>query len=431
MRKFLPLTRLGAPLCLSLLAACTPTSETPDAGGGSTSSSSSSGAASSSSGAASSSSGESSSSNGGSTSSSSSGTASSSSGAASSSSSSSGTCPLPPFTLCDGINPDGVDRTVVTQGGGALGVDGLVTVGMTRAEVRAAFGADEERLIPGENGGASPLPFRVFYCEKRISVSYGDTADGSGNLAGTLSDDDVVNRVAFFDGFAGHTDTNIVLGDPRTEVSDAYGVLGRVEAGLEALDGRMDAYPADGVVFTHDGTNVTAIAVHAPYDGNATPTPLNPPLDLDQLKLGNITAGFLGGTSFGSAKTALGTPDVEGFATVEGQQIALLGYSNLGIRLVAYKSGEDIDSQSTLQAYLTPPFAGEDTATVIGIGATKAEFDAAYDDDGAVDFQGVTLQKYVVSGSGFTAKRIAVSFIQDETCTQRAALIVLNWVDAP
>jgi hypothetical protein len=321
-----------------------------------------------------------------------------------------------------------VDRVVVTNAlAAARGVDGLVTLGMTRAQVRVAFGGDPEQVLG--DGGANPLPFRVFYCAKRISVTYADTPNGEGTLAGTLTDDDVVRRIAFFDGFAGHTDTDIRLGDPLSEV-DTYGTAAtdRAMTGLAVLDNEQVLYPKKGVTFTHDGTRVTAMAVHAPYNGTSTPTPASSPVRFADFKVGDVTASALNGTLFSAARGFLGEPDVEGFAVVGSQAIALQSYSDLGIRLVALRSqGEPVGDQNTFQVWLTPPFAGLDSSNVVGIGSTKAEWDAAFPGQGQADVGGITFEKYKVGTATILDKLVAVSFIQDEQCVPRAGAIIVNF----
>lgn len=343
------------------------------------------------------------------------------------------TCPLPEFTLCDNVLADAVPRTINTNSeSGALGIAMLATVGMTRAEVRAAFGDDAEMLLPGEGGGASPLPFRVFYCEKRVSVTYSDQPDMNGNFDGVLSDDDVVHRVAAFEGFGGMTDTGIAVGDPRTEVTAAYGndSTAYVTTDQPVLGGAQDLYPKQGLAFTHAAGNITAIAVHRPYTGTATPTPLNAALNLGASKVGNLAAALVNGTVFSAVKTALGTPDNEGFATAGSQRIALMSYSNLGLRFVALaQAGDtDVNGMHTAQIYITPPYAGSDNSNALGLGATRAEWDASYTADGEGSLGGVTFTKYPVASGLFGDTYAGVSFVTDEACVERAAVIVLNFI---
>jgi len=191
-------------------------------------------------------------------------------------------------------------------------------------------------------------------------------------------------------------------------------------------------YPRQGMTFTHDAGLVTAIAVHNKYTGSATPTPVSAPLDIDSLRVGTVAAALVNGTAFSTVKAQFGTPDTEGFATVGTQRLGLLSYSNLGLRFVSAAGANDTDvnTQRVLQIYLTPPFAGVDPSSVLGLGATQAEWDAAgFENQGPATLGSVMFTKYKVAETLLgTPILAAVSFASDETCTPRAAVLVLNFL---
>jgi hypothetical protein len=277
------------------------------------------------------------------------------------------------------------------------------------------------------------LPLRVYYCEKRISVTYGDMPNDAGLLDGVLTDDDVVHRVGVVGGFAGHTDTGIALGDPRSEVTAAYGTdtSEHAEGGSEALGGTQDLYPRKGLAFTHSSSNaVTAMAVHNTYSGAATPTPINANLDLDSLKVGTISASLTTGSSFTTVKTQFGEPDVQGKVAIDSSTtIALLGYSNLGLRFVAYDNSGDFDANKVLQVYITPPYAGMDPSNTLNLGSVREEWVDAYETTGTEQLGGVAFEKFKVGTLfGFQDILVGVSFVDDTACAARAAIIVLNWL---
>jgi len=305
---------------------------------------------------------------------------------------------------------------------------------MTRAQVKTAFGADPEQLIPGDGGGPSPFPMRVFYCAKRLSVSYADRPNGQGVLDGLLTDDDVVARIVTLDGFAGATDTGIAHNDPLAEVETAHGTTGRAQVPSTLLGGSQDLYPSRGLAFGHDGSNVKFMVVHNAYAGTVTPTVANVGMSLANLRLSSgateIKAAASGGTNFAAVKMRLGTPDTEGFATVGSNDIAYLSYGSAGIRVVGLKdSGVTmVDQVNTFQVYLTPPFAGFDGATTLSLGAPRAEFEAAFSGMGSSNVEGATFYRYRVATQGILPVCIGVAYTQDEACVERAAVISLNFL---
>jgi hypothetical protein len=242
----------------------------------------------------------------------------------------------------------------------------------------------------------------------------------------------VVVRISTLDGFVGATDTGIAHGDPTSEVTAAYS-LGRVQVSSTIAGGPADAFPARGLFFTRSSANtVTSISVHSTYTSTLTPSPLNPSMDLETLKLGSgtteVKAGFIGGTSFANVRARLGQPDVAGFASVNGQEVGYFSYSNLGIRLGGLKGdATDVNAVTTNQIFLTPPFAGFDSGNTLGLGATKAEFDTAYGNPSTTQFDATTAYIYQVSG-GLPPSKILVVFAQDAACVDRAQVIVLGWV---
>lgn len=333
--------------------------------------------------------------------------------------------------MCDNVPAETTARTLATQTGAPLGIQGLVTLGMTRAQVRAAMGNDTERLVPGDNGGPSPLPLRPFWCEKRLALGYADTPDMNNMLDGQLSDDDVLVRINTVEGFAGATDTGISHGSAEADVATAYGTLsGRVNINAHILGGPAAAYPGRGLVFGTNGGTVTYMAVHTPADGDMTPTPLNGTLSLSSNQLGSIRATAINGTSFGTIRQRLGSqPDVLGMTTVNNQSVGYLSYSSLGVRVVAVSSTPpDLNNLTAFQIYLTPPFAGFDGTTTLGLGASKSDFDAAFPNPTTTDVNGATLYVYT-TGTGLFPPKMAVGFSQDSDCVQRAQLMVLNWVE--
>jgi hypothetical protein len=307
-----------------------------------------------------------------------------------------------------------------------------VTLGMTRTQVKAALSA-AEAFLPG-----NVVPFTAYYCSLGISVGYADMPDGSGNLAGTLSDDDVVTRLSTLAGFQGNTDTSIHLGSGGGPVETAYGTTGRAQVSDNVLGGSQDLYTGRGLAFGYDAAgNVSFIAVHKPYVGTIMPSAANAPMTLTSFKIGagnaaiqSATNVLPGGDTFQTVKTVLGEPDTQGFANVGGQDIAYLSYGNAGIRVVGLKgNATSVDTVTTLQIYLTPPFVGFDTSTV-GLGTTRAGWEAAYPNQGAGDFNGVVLQKYKTGTAGSVVpldKIVGVAFAQDATCTDRAAMMVFNY----
>jgi hypothetical protein len=304
-----------------------------------------------------------------------------------------------------------------------------ITLGMTRAQVRAAHAA-AEAFIPN-----NVVPFTAYYCALGISVGYADSPDGSGNLANTLSDDDVVVRVSTLAGFQGNTDTGLHVGSSEGDLQTAYGSTGLAQVSENLLGGSQDLYVARGLAFGLDaGGNVSWMAVHKPYVGTIANSTANAPVSLGDLKVGalQVPTGPLlttGATVFGGVKTLLGQPDTQGFANAGGQEIAYLSYGSAGVRVVGLKgSASAIDDVKTLQVYLTPPFVGIDGSTGLGLGSTRTGWDSSgFENLGVTNFNGVDLTKYKVGSGTLSDKVVAVAFAQDAQCVDHAALMVFNY----
>ncbi|MBI5495495.1 MAG: hypothetical protein HY904_10765 [Deltaproteobacteria bacterium] len=294
---------------------------------------------------------------------------------------------------------------------------------MTRAQVTAAI-PEQERFLDG-------APLRAFYCEKRLVISYGDTADGGGVLAGTLSNDDVVVRIHTLAGFAGRTDTDIALGDADTEIGTAYAAeTSHAQVLSTVLGGAQELYPARGLAFGINGSSVAWMAVHRGSDGTLTPTPVNARLNLAGNAIGtgqDVKAAFTAGTTFATVKQKLGSlPDAAGTITYNSQQVAYLTYASLGLRVVGTPQGSTLDEATTFQIYITPPFAGFDSTT-LGLGSSKAEFDTQFGTPSQQNVNGAIFYKYE-TGSGLFPPAIGVGYATDDACVERAAVIVLNFV---
>jgi hypothetical protein len=329
------------------------------------------------------------------------------------------------------VSADGEDRVIVTQASSGKGITGLVTIGMTRAEVKTAFGADQEHVVMPAAYDSDPL--RVAYCEKQLLVSYGDTPVAN-NVEGVLTDDDVVRGIRTLPGFAGHTDTGISIGSLRSAVLGAYsGLNDHVDWSVPAWGGPADLYSKHGLGFGYSGTLVRSIGVAGGYMDGTAVAPGNLALNLVSLQAGGLTAALFSSTTFGTVKTLLGTPDVQGYSSLQGTNGVMLVYGSLGLRFVSICLGAcpAINSATVTQIHISPPFAGKDGTnfggTAVGIGTTEATWNAATNMPAPTDhsLSGLPMKVYGFMGGN---NKVGVHFVEDDTCTRRAAFIVLGYI---
>jgi len=350
-------------------------------------------------------------------------------------------CPTPvEEDPCLGVPADGVDRLVNTAGPAPLGVAGLITLGMTRAEVVAAAGADPEVVVDTLDFETDPL--RTIFCGLRMEVSYADVGDAMNNVPGSLSDEDVVHRITFRPGFEGHTNSMVRIGSLKTTLDVAYPLdpQNRVETGQVVNGGPWVIYPVLGLSFRHgkspQGTSIIrSFTVNTGTSGNAQPNSMAGTMNLNTFKISTtqtawqVAAATLTGSQFGYVATVLGPPTMQGFTSFGGADVAFMSYPNLGIRMLGRPNPlVALTSQKTHQIHLMPPFAGRDSplSRNLGLGSSQTEFDSqtniTYFSDETVGE--IVLRVYRIGPSGY----IAVHFAQDECGETRADYIILNHI---
>ena len=331
------------------------------------------------------------------------------------------------------MTADTTDRELATTAA-PFGLTGLVTVGMTRAQVVANL-PGQEVVIPDQTTEA--LTVGAAYCGARIHVAYADQAV-AGMLDGVLTDDDTVARVTTLPGFPGHTDTGLRRGDAQSAVLAAYMSDTDRQAVVRPYpEGTRDLWPVSGRDFLYGPAGVETMSVQAGYAGTAA-TSLTPNYASRRMVAGatNINARFpmveSGYVSFSEVKTLVGQPEEQGFGVLDTYDIAFLNYFALGIRFVALASGTNLNAQNVGLLYLVAPFAGTD-ANGLGIGSSLADWDARVGStfsakQAPVLFQGNMYERYQVGSIPFVgALTVAVAFLPDAQCVQRTAIIIMNF----
>lgn len=352
---------------------------------------------------------------------------------------------------CEGIPADGVDRTVVTSGG-ALGINNLVRVGMTLSQVRSNLPQNVERgasvaVAAGPGIAAAGLAvealglpvFGVVYCPQRLGVVYRD-GGGTGGAVGTLSPDDVVIRITPRRGFSGSTDSGLALGDTRLDVQNANGTAVGYAQGASWPQRASDLYPQQGVSFFLDGPALTNLletySVHRALDPTEPllPTPANAPINLQLARLGTgmrtLDADlFGGGTQLPNVPARMGEPDVRGRVQLGNTNLNYVAYLQAGV--VAVAPDPLFGMPTVVSILLLPPFGGRYTPSngvSLGVGSSRAEWDnAGLVREPTGSLGAVPVERYKVNNN-FGAKQTGVIFTRESDCVERAAVVILNYI---
>jgi hypothetical protein len=181
---------------------------------------------------------------------------------------------------------------------------------------------------------------------------------------------------------------------------------------------------------------VETISVHAPQSPTGT-------LD-DALNFANGTVGainvshslvgqipFPTGSTLTQIRAAFGAaPDADGDMSVTigaiPVNVVVLSYSVLGLRFSGPASQTAAgESRKVYTAVVTSPFQGKDGT--IGIGSSRADVETRFGAGtaGTPDGEGRVLYKYTAG-----SRKLGVYYVWDASCAQRAAVFIVNLIEA-
>jgi hypothetical protein len=331
----------------------------------------------------------------------------------------------PSLNPCNGITADGTTLSFTGGANPSVDVGGVgVTIGTsTRAQVEGALGAGTTTSVN---------PFRTYYCDKAIAVSYVDDVVSQA-FQGAVSASDVVAKVSTLEGAVASTAQGAAVGETRTAaLADMSGETSANYTVSAATNTQADLFYQIGLSLLSSDGDVISMTAATPLGADH----YGLAMDLLDQEVGSISASVLDGTSFSSLDGILGTGyDADGFldSAVSGASadVRVRIYANAGIRLAGLcDSGAPACADSKVSnIVLTSPFMGTDN-NGIGLGSTKSEIEAQYTlDSTETDAQtGQTLHIYEGAGGILLDRFFGVLYIQGSDCEERAAAFVLNYV---
>lgn len=342
-----------------------------------------------------------------------------------------GSCTPPTFTACDGVNPSGSSHTLVTSGTPGITGSHAFNIGATRTDVQTAMGAAVETA-------AAFNTFAVVYCAEGLILYFADDLSASGTTAheGELSATDRLYKITAFGNFNGATDSGLALDDTAAEATTAFGAADYTGSGasVAGASGEYRFWYAGHSALLIDGA-VETISVHAPQAPTGT---LDDALSFASGTIGAVTVShntvvipIPTGSSLATARSAFGaTPEADGdMAITIGAipiDVVVLSYSVLGLRFSGpADQTANGENRKLYTAVVTAPFQGKDGTIGIGSSRTDVETRFGAGTAGDPDAEGRILYRYTAG-----SRKLGVYYVWDEACVQRAALFIVNLIEA-